>query len=128
MKNIHQMHRDIVHNYPAGVEALGSSPVCKNQGMYIQGKLITVQGHPEFNYEIVTELLERRRDQGIFGTVIFEDSMARVAKDHDGVMIAKVFLRFLMEKIEPHEVDPLTSASCKPSMLTEDTGVVASAY
>lgn len=92
------MHRDVVYDYPAGVEELGSSPKCLVQGMYIEGRVITVQGHPEFNQEIVTELLEARHEQGIFDDETYEDGMARVGKAQDGVVVARAFLRFLLEE------------------------------
>jgi len=91
------MHRDIVYYCPKGVEELGSSPRCKVQGMYIPGEVLTVQGHPEFNEEIVKELLETRHEQGIFDDKTYEDAMARVGKQQDGVVVAKAFLRFLLD-------------------------------
>lgn len=95
-QNIFQMHKDLVYHYPQGVEHLGSSGPCKVQGMYIPKRVITVQGHPEFTEEIVAELLERRRKQGIFGDDIYEEAMTRVGKPHDGVLVAQGFLKFLM--------------------------------
>lgn len=97
-QSIFQMHKDLVYNYPHGVEELGSSGPCKVQGMYIPKRVITVQGHPEFTEEIVKELLEKRREQNIFGDEIYQEAMARVARPHDGVLVAKAFLRFLMEE------------------------------
>lgn len=92
------MHRDIVYTYPEGVESLGSSPRCQNQGMYIKGRMISVQGHPEFYEELVAELLEARHKQGIFDDETYEDGIARVGKQHDGVAVAAAFLRFLLEE------------------------------
>lgn len=91
------MHRDIVTSFPPGVESLGSSPKCLNQGMYVPKKLITVEGHPEFTREIVTMILEKRRGQGVFGEEDYRDGLSRVDKPHDGVMIASAFLRFLLD-------------------------------
>lgn len=91
------MHRDIVYDCPPGVDELGSSPKCQVQGMYIKGRVITVQGHPEFDQEIVTELLQSRHEMGVFDDVTFQDGMARVGKEQDGVVVAKAFLRFLLE-------------------------------
>ena len=91
------MHRDIVYNRPPGVEALGSSPRCEVQDMYIPRKLITVEGHPEFNEEIMTELLTTRHAQGIFDDVTFEDAMARAGKSHDGVVVGRAFVNFLKD-------------------------------
>ena len=96
-KSLNQMHKDIVYYYPRGVEELGYSPKCEVQGMYIPGKVITVQGHPEFNKEIVTELLETRHQQGIFDDKTYEDGMRRVGKQQDGVVVAAAFLKFLLD-------------------------------
>ena len=92
------MHRDIVFYYPQGVEQLGSSPVCKVQGMYAQKRLITVQGHPEFNAEIMTEILNKRHDVGIFDDATFDAAIDRVTLHHDGVVVGKAFLRFLLDE------------------------------
>ena len=56
-----------------------------------------MQGHPEFSKEIVTELLEMRHKQGIFDDEVYEGGISRVGRDHDGVVVAKAFLRFLLE-------------------------------
>lgn len=91
------MHRDIVFEYPEGVEKLGGSPRCLVQGMYVKGKYITVQGHPEFNQEIVSEIVTNRHKQGVFNEEQFKDAMDRVGNKHDGIAVAKGFLRFLLE-------------------------------
>lgn len=98
IKAIHQMHRDIVFEYPPDVDKLGGSPRCLVQGMYKKGKLISVQGHPEFNEGIVTHLVKMRNEQGIFEDEQARDALERVGKHHDGVVIAKAFLRFLLEE------------------------------
>lgn len=91
------MHRDIIFYYPEGVEQLGSSPVCSVQGMYKKGHVMTVQGHPEFDEEIVTEILRTRHASGIFNDEDFERYMEVVGKPHDGVVVAAAFLEFLLE-------------------------------
>lgn len=91
------MHKDIVYDYPSSVEQLGFSPRCEVQGMLIPRKLITVQGHPEFTEEIVRELLETRHDQGIFDDETYKDAIGRVGKQHDGVVVAGAFLKFMLD-------------------------------
>jgi len=91
------MHKDVVFEYPDGVEKLGASPRCLVQGMYKKGKLITMQGHPEFTEPIVSYLVKMRAEQGIFNEEQAKDALERVGKPHDGVVIAKAFLRFLLE-------------------------------
>ena len=91
------MHIDTVFSYPEGVEELGYSPVCKVQGMYVPRKLLTVQGHPEFNQEIMTEILNVRHALGVFDDAAFESGMERVVKPHDGLIVSQAFLKFLLE-------------------------------
>lgn len=79
------------------IEPLGHSPLCEVQGMYARGRLITVQGHPEFDERIVRELLQARHEQAIFDDEMFEDGMKRVVDRNDGVIVAAAFLRFLLE-------------------------------
>lgn len=91
------MHRDQVFSLPPGAVPLASTDVCAVQAMHIPRRLITVQGHPEFTEDMVKEILEMRRYGGILGPDIFEDGMRRVANKHDGVTVARAFLRFLRE-------------------------------
>ena len=92
------MHRDIVFSYPSGVEPLGSNSICSVQGMYIRKRLIAVQGHPEFSQEIMTEILESRHFSGIFDDAAFAGAMQRVVKPHDGLVVSRAFIRFLMDE------------------------------
>lgn len=91
------MHRDKVYTFPDGVEELAYTAKCANQAMYVKGKLITVQGHPEFTEEIVREIVENRYSQGVFDKAIYEDALSRVDKYQDGVHVAQAFLKFVME-------------------------------
>lgn len=95
--SLHQMHRDIVYEYPSSVQALARSDRCEVQGMYEKGRLITVQGHPEFSEEIVEELLESRHGSGVFDDGMYQDGMSRVGRKHDGVVVSKAFIKFCLE-------------------------------
>jgi GMP synthase-like glutamine amidotransferase len=91
------MHRDVVYTYPDGVESLAYTEKCPVQGMYIPKRVITVQGHPEFTEDIVREVLTARHASGIFDDEMFKDSMERADKYHDGVVVSKAFLKFVLE-------------------------------
>ena len=91
------MHKDIVYAYPPEVIPLGYSPTCEVQGMLVPGRVVTVQGHPEFTEDIVRELLVTRHEQRIFSNEVFEDAVGRVAGKQDGVLVAEAFMRFLVE-------------------------------
>lgn len=94
---LNQMHRDIVFEYPEGVEKLAFTDKCAVQGMYLSKKFISVQGHPEFNEGIVRELLTARHASGLFDDAMFEDAWNRAGNQQDGVVVAKAFLKFLLD-------------------------------
>jgi GMP synthase-like glutamine amidotransferase len=91
------MHRDAVSSLPPNSTNLAYTTSCPQQGFYREKKYITIQGHPEFNEEIVRELLELRYKTGVFNDEIYGDGMRRVGNGQDGVVVAEAFLRFLME-------------------------------
>lgn len=94
---IHQMHRDVVLSLPEGVESLGSSPVCQNQGMYKARQILTVQGHPEFTSTIVREIIEVRHNTGVFDDDAYKTHIQKADLPHDGITVSRSFLKFLSE-------------------------------
>ncbi|KAK8029167.1 hypothetical protein PG991_006223 [Apiospora marii] len=82
---------------PPGTIPLAHTAVCATQAMYVPRRMIALQGHPEFTEDMVREILELRHKGGILPDGVFEDAMSRVADAHDGVAIARAFLRFLRE-------------------------------
>lgn len=97
------MHRDIVVHNPAtpgplqDLELLASTNHSENQGMYQPRRIITIQGHPEFCEEIMTDILKKRRAQNLFSQESFEDAMGRVGNAHDGLVVGRAFLKFLVD-------------------------------
>ncbi|KAI9827161.1 MAG: hypothetical protein M1832_005297 [Thelocarpon impressellum] len=101
-ENLHQMHRDALLSPPPASSlphtlALGATPKCATQGLYAPGRLLTVQGHPEFSEPVVREILEDRHKKGIFTDEVYEDALSRVGRAQDGVVVGEAFLRFLRE-------------------------------
>lgn len=97
LQRIQQMHQDVVFECPSNVIPLGSSPLCAVQGMYVPGKFISVQGHPEYSEFIVSEVIKMRTKTGLFTGEQSADALRRVGNEHDGVAIGKVFLNFLLD-------------------------------
>jgi GMP synthase-like glutamine amidotransferase len=91
------MNRDIVQQSPAGVEQIAYRAVNPNHGMYSPKKVLTVQGHPEFNSDITGELLKMRLDQGIIPQDKYDDAMLRLDNPTDGIAVAKAILKFYTE-------------------------------
>ncbi|KAG6040787.1 hypothetical protein E4U41_007056 [Claviceps citrina] len=96
-QRIHQMHRDIVHSFPSDAVPLGSNAFCPVQAMYKPGEYLTVQGHPEFTEDIISEILVNRHKAGIFSDEVYEGAMARVSVPHDGVAVGRAILKFIRE-------------------------------
>lgn len=94
---IHQMHRDIVFEVPAMFQDIGHSPVCQVQGFYLPGRVLSVQGHPEFDQFVVSQLIQRRHDQGIFSDVMRDDGLHRSGLPHDGALVASAICKFFIE-------------------------------
>lgn len=94
------MHRDIVVSNPEGAESLAETDICSTQGFLLPGKAITVQGHPEFTGEIVTEILGLRIETQIVSEEVYKSGMDRVQDEHDGERIARAFLKFMRGQVE----------------------------
>lgn len=101
------MHKDIISPSPAPLPLppshhlltpypLGSSPACTSQGYYLPRRLITIQAHPESTPAIVTEQLTVRHQMGIFDEGVYREALARVEMAHQGALVARAFLRFLV--------------------------------
>ncbi|KAB8260329.1 Aldehyde/histidinol dehydrogenase [Aspergillus pseudonomiae] len=88
--NIHQMHTDIVYDVPPGFVNLGSSPRCKVQGLYMPQRVLTLQGHPEYDEFVTTELIKLRHAIGRFDDELAKDGLSRVGNQHDGELIARM--------------------------------------
>lgn len=73
---LHQMHRDVVLHYPPGVEKLGYTPRTEVPALYVQNRLISVQGHPEFDGAIVAAIAQSRYDMGLFDQELYDDAMS----------------------------------------------------
>jgi GMP synthase-like glutamine amidotransferase len=92
------MHRDIVFNAPLdGCLNIAESPRCGIQGLYFPQRVLSVQGHPEYNEGIMSCLLKARHDNGIFDDELYNDGLSRVDNFHDGRLIARVMAKFMLD-------------------------------
>lgn len=91
------MHRDIVTTIPEGYFNLGSSPKCAIQGLYLPGKSLTIQAHPEFNGDLLKLVVNARAGQGIFGPELAREALSRISLDYDESCSAQAICKFLLE-------------------------------
>lgn len=66
--------------------------------MYQRGNFISFQGHPEFNEEVIREILVKKKADGLFGQELYEESIKRASLEHDGWLVGRLFSRFILEE------------------------------
>lgn len=91
------MHRDMVYSWPEDVEPLGTSPVCTVQGMYEPKRLLSLQGHPEFNAPIMQEIIDTRHKTGVFDEEAYQQYAKKINLPHDGDTVGSAMVRFLLD-------------------------------
>ena len=103
--HLHQMHLDLVVNPPSPdttglipkdtkVHVWGTSDHTGVQGVYIQKRLFTTQGHMEFDEKLVKRQLQMRVDSGSVAQKDANEAAERADWMHDGLLVAKAVLRF----------------------------------
>lgn len=83
--NLIVSHRDQVLTLPRGAQRLLTNDFCPNAAFYIPGKVLAIQGHPEFSVEYARDLLDLRADQ--FGSKMLAKIEASYATSHDGLLV-----------------------------------------
>lgn len=94
---LHQMHRDVVRSIPQGFSNIGYSPRCEVQGLYLPGRVLSLQAHPEFDAFVMRSLLEKRHADGVFDDEMHSDGMRRAGSGHDGLVVSKAILKLFLE-------------------------------
>jgi GMP synthase-like glutamine amidotransferase len=103
--HLHQMHLDHVIDAPSHgstdllepgtrVHVWGQSEHTKVQGVYIQGRLFTSQGHMEFDDKMVKRQLEMRVKSGAVKKDDADEASEKAHWMHDGLRVAQAVLRF----------------------------------
>ncbi|KAF3932305.1 hypothetical protein ABW19_dt0206689 [Dactylella cylindrospora] len=99
-----QLHRDHivtlpVHPFPqlpnAKLEIIGDTDVSAVQGLYTPRKVITIQGHPEYDEGMMRYFIQRRA--AVFGQEFATDALMRAGLRNDGTHVGATMLRFLLE-------------------------------
>jgi GMP synthase-like glutamine amidotransferase len=99
------MHLDHVVNPPSvsttdllakgtKVHVWGTSEHTGVQGVYIQTRLFTTQGHMEFNEAMVKRQLAMRVKAGSLSEKDADEASVRADWMHDGKVVAKAVIRF----------------------------------
>ncbi|KAF9692872.1 hypothetical protein EKO04_009072 [Ascochyta lentis] len=85
-----------VERLPSSWSIIGDTPWCANQGMYEIGRILTFQGHFEFdrfvNSETIKTFFARKMPEWL------EESLKAVDADDDAGVAAEMVLHFIMQK------------------------------
>lgn len=96
---IQELHQDIVNDVPAGFTLLASTAHTMNQSMISEdGRILTLQGHPEFTGPIMREFIKHRTATGTFNKELSEASMKVVDNPLDRVRVAARIVDFVLTK------------------------------
>ncbi|KAI8810879.1 class I glutamine amidotransferase-like protein [Cladochytrium replicatum] len=93
---IQQMHQDIVTKIPYGFRVLASSSICEYQSMILDGRVITLQGHPEFVPGVVKTIVGIRNKLGIFSDEFAADATTRADHTVDHPVLATRLVEFIL--------------------------------
>lgn len=92
-----QVHRDAVIQLPDGVQSIGSSKDCECHGMFKPNRILSFQGHPEFDEPIMTAILKGRYSIGFFSEEQYREGMSRVALPHSGSVLVPRICQFFLD-------------------------------
>ncbi|KAF9957489.1 hypothetical protein BGZ72_001771 [Mortierella alpina] len=92
---IQELHQDVVHDVPQGFTLLASTAHTMNQSMISDdGKILTLQGHPEFTGPIMKAFIQFRTANGTFSKELSDASMKVVDNPLDNVNAAARIVLF----------------------------------
>ncbi|VUC26805.1 unnamed protein product [Clonostachys rosea] len=94
------LHADSVFfgpNVPKGVYVIGTTAQCQNQGIYQQGRLLTLQGHPEFDQFIEEECLKLVGKRVGWQETFLEDALVAARIEDDAPTAADLIVQFFLE-------------------------------
>ena len=90
-------HQDQVTELPEGAEVQGSNDFCRNAMVAYGDTIWTVQAHPEFSNEFLTELM-RTRGKGVVPDALLEEAAQRQDGPNDNAEIARFMADFLKKE------------------------------
>ncbi|KAF9331058.1 hypothetical protein BG006_006065 [Podila minutissima] len=97
-ERIHELHQDIVYDLPKGFSLLASTEHTQVQSMISKdGKIVSLQGHPEFTSPIMKEFITVRTELGVFNQELSSAAMKVVENPLDRVKVAARLLEYLKE-------------------------------
>ncbi|MGD8416282.1 MAG: amidotransferase [Pseudomonadales bacterium] len=92
--NLIASHKDQVSELPEGARVITSSEFCPIGGFVIEDRVLTLQGHPEFQPDYSQDLMDMRRD--LLGEDVYRAGVASLEKETDEMRAAEWIIGFLL--------------------------------
>lgn len=96
-----ESHRDHVAELPAGAELLAYSEQTPVQMFAVGDRVLCMQGHPEFNNDIVRDLVESRGKEGVISPATAAKALGSLRRQPSRDQWAKLLRRFLYDRDFP---------------------------
>lgn len=61
--------------------------------------MLSFQGHPEFDGDVSMSWLNERYEENLVSQDLYDDAVARVRIDHDGMVVMRAVCEFLFGQI-----------------------------
>lgn len=88
-------HQDQVKTLPKGATVIAASDFCPIAAFTVDDYIICFQGHPEFTEEYVTYISNKSRS--VLGEDVYHEVVDDLLKGHDGKLVAKLCMDFLVK-------------------------------
>ncbi|MGE0622956.1 MAG: amidotransferase [Pseudomonadales bacterium] len=93
--NLIASHKDQVVEMPEGAKLIATSDFCPVGGFVMGDRVMTLQGHPEFQRAYSRDLMTMRRE--ILGESVFNAGMASLDKETDEDRVGRWIVDFLLQ-------------------------------
>lgn len=93
------VHSDhvIAECLPRGWLSVGVSDMCDTQGLFEPGRVLTYQGHPEFDQNILYYFMEMLGSSGIIDNETYRTSLILINQKSTSQLAAEVVVRFFAD-------------------------------
>lgn len=82
---------------PEDIILVGSTSHCQIQGIYQRGRILTYQGHPEFDEFITTECLKLVSQRVGWEPAFAESAMMAAERKDDAAIASDIIIAFFLE-------------------------------
>lgn len=100
------LHADHVvlpqHELPGQWISLGSSRLCDVQGMYEPGRVLTYQGHPEFDSFLNEEAVKNLGNNNVLKADQVEEAIRSIRQADSAILYGEILLAFFADKYNQH--------------------------